>query len=235
METTREQIILAIISKMAVIHTTAGYNTDCGANVQRAIGKLDPEALPACVVWPKSEEAGRQYGSGVHVMPVQVESLALPGTVNPSVVSELMLGDLIEAMAGIVWSLPFTSGGTYEIKVGDTITGATGSATGYVTGVTLSSGTWAGGDAAGALTFRRLTGAFQAENLKVGAQTNVATIAGATTGVGPIDTTTAGLADDIEYTGGGMNEYPGGGDQAVGVVTRWNIKYRALNGDPYHQ
>jgi len=235
METIREQIILAIIGKLAVIRATAGYNTDIGANVQRAKGKLDTAELPACVVWPKSEEAGRQYGSRMQVMPIRVEGLKLHGDVNPSVVSELMLGDLIEAMTGIVWTLGFTSGGTYEIEVGDTIEGATGAATAYVVGVSLSSGSWAGGDAAGTLTLRRVTGTFQAENLDAGANGNVATIAGGATGSGPIDTTTGGLADSIEYAGGGIDEYPEGADQATGVLTRWNIKYRTRNGDPYHQ
>jgi len=235
METIREQIILAIISKLAVIRTTAGYNTDCGANVHRALKMLDPDELSACVVWPKSEEAGRQYGSGMQVMPIRVEGLVLHGAANPSVVSELILGDLIEAMTGIVWTLGFTSGGTYEIEAGDAIEGATGGATAYVVGVSLSSGSWAGGDAAGTLTLRRSTGTFQAENLDVGANSNVAAIAGEPTGSGPIDTTTGGLADAIEYAGGGIDEYPEGADQTTGVLTRWNIKYRTRNGDPYHQ
>jgi len=74
-------------------------------------------------------------------------------------------------------SLRFTSGGTYEISVGDTITGATGGATAKVTGVNLESGTWAGGDAAGTLEIDTISGTFQAENLNVGANLNVATIA----------------------------------------------------------
>ena len=235
MDTIREQIIKAIRSKLAVIRVVNGYNTDCGANVRRAKKNLDPDELPATVVWPKSEEAGRNYGSGVHVMPVQVDALVLHGAVNPSVVAELILGDLIEAMTGIVWSLPFTSGGTYDIAVGDAVTGATSGAAAHVAGVSLSSGSWAGGDAAGTLTLRRLTGTFQAENLNVGVWMNVAAIAGEPTGEGAIDTTTGGLAEGIEYASGGIDEYPEGGEQATGVVARWNIKYRILNGDPYHQ
>ena len=235
MDTIREQIIQAIITKLAVIRTSNGYNTNCGATVKRARKKLDPDALPACVVWPKLEEAGRNYGSGVHVMPVRVEGLDLYGDVNPSVVAELILGDLIEAMVGIVWTVPFTSGGPYEIAVSNTITGATGGATAHVAGVSLSGGSWAAGTASGTMTLRRVTGTFRAENLNVGAQTNVATIAGAPTGTGPIDSTTGGLADMIEYAGGGTDEYPEGGEKAVGVVTNWNIKYRIVNGDPYHQ
>ena len=46
-------------------------------------------------------------------------------------------------------TVTFTSGGTYEIKPGDTITGATSAATAVVMGVRLTSGTFAAGTAAG--------------------------------------------------------------------------------------
>lgn len=73
--------------------------------------------------------------------------------------------------------LDFTSGGTYEIKEGDTITGATSAATAVVTRISLRSGSWAGGDAVGVINFLTQTGTFAAENLNVGANLNVATIA----------------------------------------------------------
>lgn len=75
-------------------------------------------------------------------------------------------------------TIHFNSGGTYTVAVGNTITGATSGATGVVATVTLTSGTWAGGDAAGYLEVTSKTGAFQAENLNVGANTNVATVFG---------------------------------------------------------
>lgn len=74
--------------------------------------------------------------------------------------------------------LAFTSGGTTEISEGDTITGATSSATAVITRVVLESGSWSGGDAAGRLIFANQTGTFQSENLDVGASVNLATIAG---------------------------------------------------------
>lgn len=74
--------------------------------------------------------------------------------------------------------LAFTSGGTYEIQEGDTITGATSGATAVVTRVALEAGSWAAGTAAGHLIFASQTGTFQAEDLNVGANLNVATIAG---------------------------------------------------------
>jgi hypothetical protein len=76
----------------------------------------------------------------------------------------------------------FTSGGTYQIQVGDTITGATSGATATVTYVAQWSpydggGSWSAGTAAGMLRVASQTGNFQAENLNVGGNSNVATIA----------------------------------------------------------
>jgi hypothetical protein len=74
--------------------------------------------------------------------------------------------------------IAFTSGGTYEIQEGDTITGAISGATAVITRVVHTSGTWGAGSAAGRLIFASQTGTFQAEDLNVGATLNVATIAG---------------------------------------------------------
>lgn len=77
-----------------------------------------------------------------------------------------------------VRKLAFTSGGTVEIQVGDVIEGATSGATATVGYIQVTSGSWAGGDAAGDIWFASQTGTFQAENLDVGTDLNVATIAG---------------------------------------------------------
>lgn len=77
--------------------------------------------------------------------------------------------------------IEFTSGGTTEIAEADTITGATSGATAVVKRIQLTSGTWAGGDAAGWMILYTQVGTFQAENLNVGASTNLATIAGDST------------------------------------------------------
>jgi len=79
---------------------------------------------------------------------------------------------------GNVVTLAYTSGGTYQVVVGDIVTGATSGATARVISLTLTSGTWAGGDAAGTLTMCDQSGTFQSENLNVGANGNVCTVAG---------------------------------------------------------
>jgi len=75
-------------------------------------------------------------------------------------------------------SRAFTSGGTYETRPGDIVVGATSAATASVVSVTLSSGTFAGGDAAGTLILDNQVGTFESENLNVGTNANVATIGG---------------------------------------------------------
>ena len=55
--------------------------------------------------------------------------------------------------------LPFTLG-TAEVVIGDTVTGASSSASGVVVDVVISSGTWSGGDAAGYLALKTVSGTF---------------------------------------------------------------------------
>ena len=75
------------------------------------------------------------------------------------------------------FEMAFTSGGTTEITEGQTITGATSAATAVLTRVMLESGSWTAGDAAGKFIFASQTGTFQAENIDVGASSNLAAIA----------------------------------------------------------
>jgi hypothetical protein len=77
----------------------------------------------------------------------------------------------------LVYAWAFTSGGTYEVVAGDTITGATSTKTAIVWMVYTTSGTWAGGDAAGWLFTVSPSGTFTTgENINVGANNNVATM-----------------------------------------------------------
>lgn len=70
----------------------------------------------------------------------------------------------------------FNSGGTTEITEGVTITGATSSVNGVVTKVILTSGTWAGGNAAGFIHYTTAGAGFNSgENLNIGMTSNVAT------------------------------------------------------------
>jgi microcystin-dependent protein len=71
----------------------------------------------------------------------------------------------------------FTSGGTHQVIVGDTLTGATSGATAIVSEVIVDEGTWAAGTAKGYFVLNTVSGTFQAENLNEGGNNNVCTIA----------------------------------------------------------
>jgi hypothetical protein len=73
--------------------------------------------------------------------------------------------------------------GTAQISEGDTVTGATSSATGTVARVVLESGTWAGGDAAGRLILSSDSGTFQSAELLQVSASSKATCAGAATAI----------------------------------------------------
>lgn len=71
-------------------------------------------------------------------------------------------GNTVRGVFAYTWVLPFDAGQSEgPIKVGDTVTGLTSGATGIVTGVVLTSGSWAGDDAAGYLFLKTKTGTFQ--------------------------------------------------------------------------
>jgi len=133
--TIREQIILKLMTRAALIKTASGYNTDIGLNALRAIDKLDPDELPALVIWPLPETSTRQYGKDVIEMKVRIEGLVAHGSTNSSVVAELILGDLRKcftdpsikstAYGSLLDDIFFDEGGpdTYA-KAGDLTTGS---------------------------------------------------------------------------------------------------------------
>ena len=104
------------------------------------------------------------------------------------------------ALAGTTYGLLFTSGGAHEVEVGDTLTGATSAATAVVSSITLSSGSWAGTDAAGQFILTGQSGTFQSENLDEGANSNVCTIAGDSSSAAEVWTSPSNGATLITWT-----------------------------------
>ncbi len=96
--------------------------------------------------------------------------------------------------------ITFTSGGTYEPRPGDTVTGNSSAKTAVVVSTVLSGGAWADGDAAGTITYRSASGAFtSSETVKIDSRgtlkTNVLTHAGS-------DLIDFELADTLTVTAG---------------------------------
>jgi hypothetical protein len=96
---------------------------------------------------------------------------------------------------GGVYTKAYTHGGTHQVVVGDTLTGALSSSTCKVISITLTSGTWASGDAAGTLTVIDKNGTFVAENLNEGENLDVCTIA-----TGDMTASTLASADTFDMT-----------------------------------
>lgn len=237
-DTIREQIIKNVVSKVGIVRTANAYNTDFGKKVLRAeLIPDDLDNLPASSVFPLPETGAERYGQRLsRLMEMRVQAIETLRERNASVVSELLLADLMEVIFGIIWTMNFDSGGTFEPQVGHEIEGETDGATAIIQAVTLDSGSWSGADADGSFTLRRVSGVFgNNETLKIHGNSNVATVDGALTGQDPKDTTTGGLADSIDYVSGGTEEYPVAQNEVVGAGIVLNIGYKTLTGDPYTQ
>jgi len=126
-DTKRELIIQACLARATTITTANGYNTDIGLNIFRAISKIDPTRLPACVIYPLTETVERVGGGDYFcTMPLRVEAIALTGITNPSVLAEQMLGDMREAFKGtkfttLIEEIHYASGGTNDYSHKDSV------------------------------------------------------------------------------------------------------------------
>ena len=126
--------------------------------------------------WFKLRNIDNFIFSGCHVNAGGV--LTAVGTLHATNLVECR-GNYLTSINGPLFDegMAFTSGGTTAIAVGNTITGATSGHTAKVQRVVVTSGSWAGGDAAGYLAVTDATGPFAAsENLDVGGSTNLATV-----------------------------------------------------------
>lgn len=106
----------------------------------------------------------------------------------------VILRDAVIAKSAIKWTIAFTGGGTHELLVGETITGATSTTiTARVCEINLTSGTWAGGDAAGTIVVDQFTGDFAAENIKVSGGSDDATVSATDTATAYDELKAAGI------------------------------------------
>lgn len=240
----REQIIAAIVARMAIIRTANGFLTDCGENVHRGAKRIDPSKLDAISVFARRETASAEYSVSKQIMPVDVQAISAVVAVaeetekeraeRVSKIIEKMLADIIEAMTEDRWTLAFTSGSRAPVA-GETITGAISGATGYVESAAVTGGSWTGGNAAGTVKIRRKSGTFQAENINIGALLDCFSIDGGITRETAIALATSSKADGIYYTEGGPQEYPEVGDAVVAVSAVFNITYPTQAGNPFAQ
>lgn len=114
--TVREQIITGFELVCSAITVANGYHSDAGMNVIRCRKSLDPSELPCVVLWPGLEIAERaDYGETFYSMRMGIEYHDLLRGENPSVMVEMMLGDLIQSVFSAkilhVDSIIYESGG----------------------------------------------------------------------------------------------------------------------------
>lgn len=93
----RETIIKKFIALAATIRTASGYQTNIGANVNRAEAQIDQSAIPASNIVPSHEaglSGGDTYDSDLMRMTIQAEGLVAHGSTDASVMYEMILADL---------------------------------------------------------------------------------------------------------------------------------------------
>jgi len=231
----RKQIINSIFAYSEIIRRNNAFLTDIGKNVYLA--RKSEWILPALILWPHVEEVTREYGKNNRIMRFRADGIVEIENedIIPSDLIEDILADLIEFLTGDNWVLSFESGGVNRPAVGDTVTGRTSGATGILQTWNKSSGEWQDGDAAGTFTIRRKVGTFEAENLDIGDETNLASTDGTISNLSAVYLSTGDLADDIQYIQGGAEEYPDQGNQVAGCSATFVINYQTNIGNPYSQ
>lgn len=236
-ETIREQIFQNIGQKLSTALVENGYNLNLGVDVLVGfLPPLDSSLLPAVGFHPTVEESFDMHGYHQKFnMQLLFQGIAEIGTLLADTVCEQIYADIVEAVLGNSWTLGFDSGGPYKPAVGMTVEGETGGATGYIAGVSVSSGAWADEDAAGTFTMRRVKGDFQNnEQLNIGSNDDVATADGVAVGQNAVLTTTGGLADSIKVLSA-QPQYPNQNQLAAGFQVVFGIEYKRVTGNPYSQ
>ncbi len=129
-DTIREQIISDYLLQLESWTTINGFNYSCGESVERSMGTIDEDDLPAVVLWPQAETVEYLYGRNVCSMVLKLEALAMIGSENRSVVQEKLLGDAVKIMTdqsafvtSLIHDITYTGGGPAGIeKVEEMIT-----------------------------------------------------------------------------------------------------------------
>jgi hypothetical protein len=235
-ETIRYLVLSNIISRLSEITTDHGFQTDVGANVRVSPLRVSGDSHPSIVVLPQEEaREDYRYGLVLSSLSLVIEStLPLPIEGDPALLSERMRGDIVTALTSDLLEVHF-SGGVLEVSPGALIEGGTSGATAVVEHVFLNTGSWAGEDAAGIFNCRQKIGDFDSsEQILFGIQ-EVADVV-STYGTSVLETIGSGLTiDSIQFTSGGVIEFPGNSDSLVSTQLNFEIRFPEAIGNPYSQ
>ena len=229
MASIREQIIRSIVIALRQVSITNGFNCDIKM-IERGRVAFDDSELSAISVLPGIEVSSRRAGERINTMEVTLRYFKiLANTWNPSEIAEKVLADMIIGILGVRLSCGFNNGSS-EIVPGVTIIGDSSGASGKVLSVTLTGGSWVGGNATGTLViYYPLSLPFSlGEDLMVAGMAR----ANLSTALNKIDLYTTSVGD-VQYLSGGVENYPGTGERILEVVSKFNFVYSTINDNPY--
>jgi hypothetical protein len=236
MLTIREQILQSIKTELAKITTANGYYTNIGLGAVRGRYDLMPDELPAVVLIPDPDTIISRLDHEVHEMQITVSGfIKSPNSMieyseRAAHNAEAIQGDIYTCLFSDRITIDFVSG-TIEPSVGSTITGSISGATGVIESITLSSGSWALGTAAGTFQIRLPWSDFTTENLL---NSGGNTIASTTATITRVDMY-SDLLNSLEYQRGGVDPLPDPGEDIVRVPVTFTVTYVILAGNPYKQ
>lgn len=236
MKTIREQILELIKTELAKITTANGYNTNIGLNVVRGRYDLFPAELPALVMIANQDTAEERLGHDVKSIPLVIagfkvcQNAATDYSDRVARDAEAILGDIITCVQSPRVTIPFSSG-IREPALGSTLIGSSSGATSILESISLSSGSWAGGDAVGTLSVRLPWLTYTTESILNAGGETIASTTGTMTLIPPF----SDLLNNIEYQRGGIEPLPDPGEDILKVSVLFAVYYTTLAGNPYKQ
>lgn len=236
MKTIREQILELIKIELAKITTTNGYHTNIGLRIVRGRYDLYPTELPAIIMIANQDIAEPRLGHNVNSIPLKVAGFRTLVNADADYSdraardAEAILGDILTCILAPRITLDF-SVGIREPALGTILTGSSSGATAILESISLTSGTWATGDAAGTMSLRLPWQDYTTEQILNAGGETLASTTGTMTMIPPF----SNLLNNIEYQRGGIDPLPDPGEDIIKVSVSFLIHYATLAGNPYKQ
>lgn len=236
MLTIREQILKLIKTEIAKIKTTNGYYTNIGLHPIRGRYDIAPAELPAVAMLADQDNMVSHLGHEVHEMPITIAGFLYIKNSIPDYSdraahdAEAILGDIQTCLLAQRITLDFLAG-SREPALGTVLTGNTSGATAILESISVSSGSWAGGDAAGTFSLRLPWLGYESETITNAGGETLATTTGTMTLIPPF----SDLLNNIEYRRGGIDPLPDPGEDILKVSVSFSVTYATLAGNPYKQ
>lgn len=227
----RQRLINAVESRLAKIRIENGFETDAGANVTLNNAQA-ARNFPCLDIQPGEEEIDADRNR--MEFRLRIEGIIDAANETGVAASERLLADIVEAMTSREIVVSFESGSlAVDPLPGDPVATESGSFAGVIASISLSSGAWEDGDAAGAMSFRRCAGRLRAGDTLQFEDADFMDIAGVEAILTPEALAAGDLAENVVYSGGGplVSEEPA--SALAGAYAEIRIAYRHVAGNPY--